>query len=42
MMVGGLTVCPAIAGIQWPSCNMQLTFRNLPGFWLKAGMTIQN
>jgi len=37
----GLTVIPAKAGIQSPSCTMQLTISNLSGFRLKAGMTTQ-
>jgi len=37
----GITVLPAKAGIQSPSCALQLTIRNLSGFRLKAGVTIQ-
>ena len=37
----GLTVIPAFAGIQGISCILHLTFRNLSGFRLKAGMTVK-
>jgi len=41
MMGMGFTVIPANAGIQGLSCTLRLTFRNFPGFRLKAGMTIK-
>jgi len=36
----GLTVIPAKAGIQGISYILQMTFRNLSGFRLKAGLTV--